>query len=98
MKDALICLAAGKSQIPIIMAAKSLGYIVIAVDMDPNAPGFSHVDGCVMHSTHDASGVIKALESLNHQISEKYRWIEVLVHQLLQYRRFVNILVSLEFP
>ena len=78
MKDALICLAAGKSQIPIIMAAKNLGYIVIAIDMDPNAPGFSHVDGSVMHSTHDASGVIKALESLNHQISEKYRWIGVL--------------------
>lgn len=78
MKDALICIAAGKSQIPIIMAAKSLGYIVIAVDMDPNAPGFSHVDGCVTHSTHDASGVIKALESLNHQISEKYRWVGVL--------------------
>lgn len=78
MKDALVCLAAGKSQIPIISAAKNLGYTVVAIDIDPNAPGFSHVDNRVIHSTHDAKGVIDGLELLNDQMDEAYRWVGVL--------------------
>ena len=41
MKDAIVSVAAGTSQLALIRAAKRLGYAVIAVDRDPNAPGFA---------------------------------------------------------
>lgn len=73
-KDALICLAAGKSQVPIILAAKRLNYFVIAVDINPHAPGFEFADHNIIHSTHDAKGVIKSLDLLNNQ----FNWLGIL--------------------
>ena len=78
MKDALVCLAAGKSQIPIMSAAKKIGFTVIAIDINPNAPGFSYADERIITSTHDAQSVISGLDSLNDKMIEKYRWIGVL--------------------
>ena len=31
-KEAVVCIAAGKSQLPVIIEAKKMGYMVIAVD------------------------------------------------------------------
>mgnify|MGYP005637283627 CR=1 FL=1 len=73
-KSAIICLAAGKSQEQIIIKAKSLGYIVVAVDKNPNAPSFRYVDIKICQSTYDADAIIKELESLKN----KFRWIGVL--------------------
>ena len=67
MKDALICIGAGKLQLPIIKAAKSLGHCVIGIDFDDKAPGFFYTDTSVIHSTHDPDAIIEALEVLNNQ-------------------------------
>ena len=74
MKDAVICLAAGKSQEQIISKAKSLGYIVVAIDRDQASPGFKYADIKIFQSTYDADAIIKELELLN----DEYRWIGVL--------------------
>ena len=43
-KFALICLAAGKSQLPVIEKAKSLGYTIVAIDRNREADGFKYAD------------------------------------------------------
>jgi len=73
-KDAIICLAAGKSQEQIIVKAKSLGYIVVAVDRDQASPGFKYADIKICQSTYDSAAIIKELELLK----SEYRWIGVL--------------------
>ena len=73
-KDALICLAAGESQVPIILAAKKLNYIVVAIDFNPKAVGFKFTDHNIICSTHDAAAVIKSLDILN----DEYNWIGIL--------------------
>jgi formate-dependent phosphoribosylglycinamide formyltransferase (GAR transformylase) len=74
MKDAVICLAAGKSQEPLIAKAKTLGYVVIAIDRDKASPGFQYADIKIYQSTYDADTIIQELESLQN----KFRWIGVL--------------------
>ena len=49
--------------------AKSLGYVVIAVDRDPCAIGFKYSDVQINRITHDVDGIIKVLE----QLVEKYK-------------------------
>jgi len=66
-KDAIICLAAGKLQEQVIIKAKSLGYIVIAIDRDVNAPGFKYADLKIYQSTYNASAIIKELELLQNK-------------------------------
>ena len=44
----LMVLAAGLLQIPVIKKAREMGYYVIAVDDDPNAPGMSLADKAVV--------------------------------------------------
>jgi hypothetical protein len=73
-KDAIICLAAGKSQEQIIIKAKSLGYIVVAIDRDQASPGFKYADIKICQSTYDADAIIRELEFLKNE----YRWIGVL--------------------
>ena len=58
MKDAIVSVAAGASQLALIRAAKRLGYAVIAVDRDPHAPGFAEADATVVVSTHDPDAVL----------------------------------------
>lgn len=78
MKDTLICLGAGKSQVPVIMAAKSLGYSVIAIDMDAKAPGFIHADDYLIHSSHDFVAIIKSLEIFDNQLVKAFKWVGIL--------------------
>jgi len=73
-KSAIICLAAGKSQEQIIIKAKSLGYLVAAVDKNPNAPGFKYVDIKICQSTYDADAIIKELDLLK----DVYQWVGIL--------------------
>lgn len=44
----LMVLAAGLLQIPVIMKAREMGYYVIAVDDDPNAPGMALADKAIV--------------------------------------------------
>ena len=73
-KSAIICLAAGKSQEQIIIKAKSLGYLVAAVDKNPNAPSFRYVDIKICQSTYDADQIIKELDKLGN----KLKWVGVI--------------------
>ena len=41
-------LAAGLLQIPVIKKAREMGYYVIAVDDDPNAPGMALADKAIV--------------------------------------------------
>ena len=74
MKDAVICLAAGKSQEPVIAKAKTLGYVVVAIDRDKESPGFQYADIKIYQSTYNSDAIIKELELLK----DEYRWIGVL--------------------
>ena len=62
---ALICLAAGKSQLSLIKNAISLGYAVISVDINPIAIGFAFSTESIVSSTHDAKNIIRHLEPLS---------------------------------
>jgi formate-dependent phosphoribosylglycinamide formyltransferase (GAR transformylase) len=66
-KFAVICIGAGKSQIPVITKAKSLGLIVIAIDQNKYAPGFKYVDFKICLSTYNAEAIIKKLDKLKSQ-------------------------------
>jgi len=68
LKNTLICIGAGKSQYPVILKAKELGYVVIAIDQNPSAPGFKIADEKLILSTFDAIPIIESISSL----SQKY--------------------------
>ena len=74
MKNAVICLAAGKSQEQIIIKAKNLGYVVVAVDKNPNALSFRYADIKICQSTYDADAIIKELSLLE----SVYQWVGIL--------------------
>ena len=47
--------------------AKSLGYVVVAVDRNPYAAGFKYSDVSINKSTRDTEGIITELDQLlNH--------------------------------
>ena len=74
MKDALICLAAGKVQKIIIEKAVNLGIVVIAVDKNKHAPGFAYSTEAIYVSTYESTEIIEALELF----AEKYNFIGVI--------------------
>lgn len=61
---AVVSIAAGSDQLPLIQCARRMGFRVVAVDRDPGAPGFAHADVMVTKSTHDTDGVVGALREL----------------------------------
>ena len=61
MRAAIVSIAAGPAQVPLIEAAKRLGYAVVAVDRDPDAPGMELADQAVVCSAHDPMGVLRRL-------------------------------------
>ena len=73
-QDAIICLAAGKSQESLLVKAKSLGYVIVAVDRNADAVGFKYADECVCESTYNAQAIIKKLDLFGN----KYNWMGVL--------------------
>ena len=64
-RPAIICIGAGKSQIPLILAGKRMGWAVITADRDPHAPGFEYADEVMKTSTHDTRAILAALHELN---------------------------------
>lgn len=59
----IMIIGAGILQVPAIVKAKEMGLKVIAVDMDPNAPGFKLSDELIQLSTIDIENSLKkALE------------------------------------
>ncbi|MCD6401247.1 MAG: hypothetical protein J7L73_04885 [Anaerolineales bacterium] len=64
LKPAIVCLAAGKSQLIVIKKAKELGFAVLAIDRNPDAPGFSFSDERIVLSTYEAKPIIRQLHAL----------------------------------
>lgn len=60
-----VSLGAGNHQVPLIIAAKSLGYSVIAIDQNPNSSGFSLADTKIIGSIFDRQFIIQELQ--NHE-------------------------------
>jgi hypothetical protein len=63
-KPALVSLGANVSQILLIQKMKELGYSVISVDRNPEAPGFSLSEKQLPLSTHEAYPIIAELAGL----------------------------------
>ncbi len=61
---AVLCLAAGSSQVVVINKSRQLGYAVIAVDRNPDAPGFSECAEKIVASTYESGPIITALDPL----------------------------------
>ncbi len=64
LPDAVICLAAGMSQLIVIRKAKELGFAVISVDRNPNAPGFAESDKRINLSTYDSKPILAEIKKL----------------------------------
>ena len=63
--DYFVSIGAGVNQIPLIKEAKRNGFQVIAVDMNPSAPGFYHCDLKIQESIEDYESIyIKLREML----------------------------------
>lgn len=63
--DYFVSIGAGVNQIPLIKEAKRGGFQVIAVDMNPSAPGFYHCDLKIQESIDDYESIyIKLREML----------------------------------
>ncbi|MFT5292219.1 MAG: biotin carboxylase [Planctomycetota bacterium] len=60
-RAALISVAAGASQLPLLRSAKELGLAIVALDQDPDAAGFALCDLAVIASSHDSEEAQGAL-------------------------------------
>ena len=65
MLDTIICIGAGKDQLPIIEAIKKAGFRVLAIDQNKNAPGLNLCDFYIQESTHDFAKLKPHLEKLS---------------------------------
>ena len=57
-------IGAGPLQLPGIKKAKEMGLHVVAVDMDPNAVGFSYADEPLVINTIDVPAVVEAAKRI----------------------------------
>jgi biotin carboxylase len=64
MRKALVSIAAGRSQLPLLRAAEREGLAAIGVDRDPAAEGLGLCDERVACSTHDPDAVLAGLAPL----------------------------------
>ncbi|TGJ99561.1 ATP-grasp domain-containing protein [Leptospira semungkisensis] len=60
-KGYFLSLGAGKNQLPLIHAAKSLGLEVASVDKDDKAPGFALSSLRIIESTHEYRRILRAV-------------------------------------
>ena len=63
-RPAVITIGAGRSQLPLIHKARKMEWSVVAVDRNPQAPGFAMADACVVRSTFDIEAVVTELQGL----------------------------------
>ena len=90
-KFALICLAAGKSQLPVIEKAKSLGYTIVAIDRNREADGFKYADYKIYKSTYDADEIIKELDKFKDvKITARFQSVIVIVDPLEGSKNFFH--------
>ena len=68
-KEYILCIGSGIWQMPSIAAMHRLGYGIIAVDLDPNAPGFKLADHVINLSAHDPAPVFQALTDMEFDLS-----------------------------
>ena len=68
-KPYIISICAGCNQIPLISEAKNLGYKIIGVDINKDAPGLQLCDIKIQESIHDYKSIYKKL----HPISKKIK-------------------------
>ena len=64
MKRTVVVIGAGRWQIPLLQACRTQGLRTIAVDVNPDAPGFSLADCRVVVSAHDADAVLAAIQQI----------------------------------
>ncbi|MEW5895431.1 MAG: hypothetical protein AB1650_06720 [Candidatus Omnitrophota bacterium] len=65
--EAVICLAGGTAQLPLIRSAHKRGHAVIVVDRDPTAPGMQEADERIVESTYHTEKVIEALHAIENK-------------------------------
>ena len=70
MREAIVSIAAGRSQLALFEAAERLGLAVVALDRDPDAPGFERAAAHAVVSTHDAGAALDALQAVLAQRSD----------------------------
>ena len=64
MKDAVVSIAAGSSQLGLIEAIRARGLAPIGVDRDPKAPGLALCEASVVTGTHAAPPILEGLRAL----------------------------------
>ncbi|MAG34473.1 MAG: phosphoribosylglycinamide synthetase [Deltaproteobacteria bacterium] len=67
MNGTLLVLGASSDQIFMIETARSMGLHVVAIDMNPESPGFAHADELAIVSTRDMQGLRKLADELRAQ-------------------------------
>lgn len=72
MKNCIICLGAGKAQMPIIETAKKLNYFIIGIDQNRESIGFKIVNKKVIISTYDSKAVVAELIKLKDKYNYNY--------------------------
>ena len=63
-RSALIIVAAGPQQLLVIRKAREMGFAVIAVDRNPEAPGFAYASDKIHLSTYEPEPIIAQLRAL----------------------------------
>ncbi len=66
----LLMVGAGVEQVPGILLAQKLGLFVVAVDGNPNAPGFAYADGHDVVSTYDVSGNVRFAKKYSRDVRQ----------------------------
>ena len=65
ISDVLLLIGAGNAQIEGINTAKNLGFKVIAIDGDPNAPGLKKADVGIVSDVRDYKNAVKIAKKYN---------------------------------
>jgi biotin carboxylase len=89
----IISIGAGVSQLPLIQAAQRLGRKVVAVDQDPEAPGFAWADLAIRKSTHDTGAILAALR----EIQADYNFVGVVARTTSAAALLTGVAVAQEF-
>ena len=72
--NAIICIAAGSAQIPIIRAIRDGGFQVVAIDRNEDAEGLQFVNECIILSTLEVELILDRLRTLH----DKYNYSGVI--------------------
>lgn len=64
----VVAVTAGRWQLPGIMAAKSRGFKVLAIDGNSQCPGFQIADNYILADIENTNTVLESIERLNYQL------------------------------